>query len=322
MMRNEIFARYGYIFQSSDLSEYFTNKPWYNPTQSNVDDQLTKVDKANIELILKFEADLNKSPQNPTYTNESKAYFRVVYDPETKGNIEISRDVSFHYHCKLGTIKKTVERTFFGGEAVPTVVYAETSEPNKSFWETTKYFNNLEFNCSYFRATNYGCCGAENYNELFKYTSDEPFLTFNEKFFLVDIPNSKIEMFIGYNHEVSGREGLDIATLYLSTLDGVVNSITFTAENAEDKEDMIWYFTPKVSLKTNNLKNKISNSRDKIDLWGSNFAKSTTEINDFSVFIEFIGDGTGRRAQFEIPIVNGKLNGSSGKNTKLVIKLK
>lgn len=316
IMRNEIFARYGYIFQSSDLTDYFNNKSWYNPSKSNVDDQLTNVDKANIELISKFEDLAKKKPQNPVYTNETNAYFRVVYDPETQGNIEISRNVTFHYHCKFGTIKKTVERTFFGGEATPTVVYAETSEPNKPFWETTKYFNDLKFNCSYFEATNYGCCGAENYSELFNYESNEPILAFNEAYYFVEIPNSKIQMFIGYNHEVSGREGLNIATLYLSTLDGVVSSVKFVSTSKQSKEDIPWYFTPKIELRTNDNQNKIIRDGKELRLWSSNFAKGLSDVNGFSIFVEFRSEGNGKKAEFDIPVVNGKFYGSDelGKN--------
>ncbi|RXQ95974.1 YARHG domain-containing protein [Ancylomarina salipaludis] len=53
--RNLIFARYGYIFKSKDLKDYFTNKDWYNPRYINVQHFLTNIDKENIDLILKFE---------------------------------------------------------------------------------------------------------------------------------------------------------------------------------------------------------------------------------------------------------------------------
>lgn len=322
LMRNEIFARYGYIFKSEDLTEHFNSKQWYNPTKANVDDQLTAVDKSNIERILKFENLAKKNTLEPSYANESISYFRVTEDPETGDRIEKSSAVTFHRHCKFGTIKKTIDRTFYGGEAVPTVVYAETSEPDKPFWETTKYFNNLEFSCSYFEATNYGCCGAENYGELFNYESKEPFLTFNGKYFFVEVPNSKIDMFIGYNHEQQDRDGLTVATLYLSTLSGVVNSVTFTTKNKEDKEDILWYFTPRMALSSQNEKNRVVRDGQRIQLWGSNFAKTLDDVNDFSINVKFIGETTGKIAEYSIPIIKGKLYGSNESNTQVVINLK
>lgn len=53
VMRNEIFAEYGYIFKSKKWQKYFSALPWYKPRYENVDDQLTEIDKANIKVILK-----------------------------------------------------------------------------------------------------------------------------------------------------------------------------------------------------------------------------------------------------------------------------
>ena len=55
LMRNEIFARYGYKFNSIDLQKHFLSKEWYNGYASNVDTYLTDVEKKNIKLIRAFE---------------------------------------------------------------------------------------------------------------------------------------------------------------------------------------------------------------------------------------------------------------------------
>ncbi len=55
IMRNEIFARHGYIFKSQDLQEYFKSKEWYKPLHQDVTDLLTESDKKNIELIVEQE---------------------------------------------------------------------------------------------------------------------------------------------------------------------------------------------------------------------------------------------------------------------------
>lgn len=55
IMRNEIFARHGYIFKRSDLHNHFAKKPWYNPQYSDVSHLLTQVEKENIRLIKAFE---------------------------------------------------------------------------------------------------------------------------------------------------------------------------------------------------------------------------------------------------------------------------
>jgi hypothetical protein len=55
IMRNEIFAKHGYIFISNDLREHFSSMDWYEPRYKNVDSLLTEIDKNNIEIIIKAE---------------------------------------------------------------------------------------------------------------------------------------------------------------------------------------------------------------------------------------------------------------------------
>ncbi|WP_161626110.1 YARHG domain-containing protein [Hugenholtzia roseola] len=55
IMRNEIYARYGYIFKTEAMKNHFANKAWYQPTKSNVDNLLTPLEQANIALIQKYE---------------------------------------------------------------------------------------------------------------------------------------------------------------------------------------------------------------------------------------------------------------------------
>ncbi|MCL2073587.1 MAG: YARHG domain-containing protein [Marinilabiliaceae bacterium] len=55
LLRNMIFACYGYKFNSSDLNTYFSRFDWYKPTSNNVDSELTEIDKINIQRIQTFE---------------------------------------------------------------------------------------------------------------------------------------------------------------------------------------------------------------------------------------------------------------------------
>ncbi len=57
LMRNEIFARYGYQFQKGGaMDSHFSKLEWHHPNHSNVDNFLTWLEKENIELIQKEEA--------------------------------------------------------------------------------------------------------------------------------------------------------------------------------------------------------------------------------------------------------------------------
>jgi hypothetical protein len=57
IMRNEVFARYGYIFKSGGkMDTYFKAQKWYRGTNKNVDDFITSIERANLDTILKVEA--------------------------------------------------------------------------------------------------------------------------------------------------------------------------------------------------------------------------------------------------------------------------
>lgn len=62
IMRNEIFARHGYIFKSEDLKAHFSSLPWYKPQFDNVDDKLTEIEKLNIKRLVAKEARNRYSP--------------------------------------------------------------------------------------------------------------------------------------------------------------------------------------------------------------------------------------------------------------------
>lgn len=57
-LRNEIYARHGYVFKSADLAEYFRQQPWYkpkpafNPAGAGA---VSPTEKANVELIKRIE---------------------------------------------------------------------------------------------------------------------------------------------------------------------------------------------------------------------------------------------------------------------------
>lgn len=57
LARNEIFARYGYVFQNKTYLDYFTSKSWYKPNTSYKGDvnTLNAYEKYNLNLIQKYE---------------------------------------------------------------------------------------------------------------------------------------------------------------------------------------------------------------------------------------------------------------------------
>ena len=71
IMRNEIYARHGYIFSSADLREYFGRQSWYYPTTKNV--TLNSIEQYNVNFIKRYE-------EGGTSQSSSQDKF---YDPQT-----------------------------------------------------------------------------------------------------------------------------------------------------------------------------------------------------------------------------------------------
>ena len=81
LMRNEIFARYGYRFRSNDLKEWFEQKRWYHPSRNNVDSLLTEIDKENIRLIQYYETNAIADTSGFLLVSEDMSWFRSFINP-------------------------------------------------------------------------------------------------------------------------------------------------------------------------------------------------------------------------------------------------
>jgi len=64
LMRNEIYARHGWIFNRSDLRNYFESQPWYRPrgdlsnreqTNRRVEAELSPIERRNVQIIVSRE---------------------------------------------------------------------------------------------------------------------------------------------------------------------------------------------------------------------------------------------------------------------------
>jgi len=85
IIRNEIFARHGYIFKSQDLKDYFSSKDWYKPKFENVDSYLTDDEKQYIQVIRNAENYVKK-------LNNFKEFF--IGDSDTNiGNLKLPENL-------------------------------------------------------------------------------------------------------------------------------------------------------------------------------------------------------------------------------------
>lgn len=88
IMRNEIFAKHGYIFNSEDLQEYFSAFEWYVAEHEDVNHLLTESDKENIKLIIDQEEKLKAlAIESRTFLSRNKLEVSAI-DSKTEGFIE------------------------------------------------------------------------------------------------------------------------------------------------------------------------------------------------------------------------------------------
>lgn len=110
--RNEIFARHGYIFKSSDLQEYFENKSWYEGiVESEKFDEniLNQFEKENVKLIKKIEESLQTElPTADSFDKISKYGFYGKNDEICDLIHESSEFISV---LSFGTTGKILEET-------------------------------------------------------------------------------------------------------------------------------------------------------------------------------------------------------------------
>lgn len=55
LLRNGIYAKYGYEFKKEQYKKYFKQFSWYGAKSGNVDKVLNKIDRENIEKLIKYE---------------------------------------------------------------------------------------------------------------------------------------------------------------------------------------------------------------------------------------------------------------------------
>lgn len=55
VMRNEIYARHGYIFKNTELRNYFEQQSWYKPQSDDVTDLLSNIEKENATFLKNYE---------------------------------------------------------------------------------------------------------------------------------------------------------------------------------------------------------------------------------------------------------------------------
>jgi hypothetical protein len=117
ILRNTIYAKYGYKFSSGDLLNHFSQFSWYKGNKINVDKELTKVDWENLNLIKKLENNYGHNVNINDYRQYQREYIynRGIYEyarQKSDKNIHyfdiISRRRLFSYYTEYDQYKNII----------------------------------------------------------------------------------------------------------------------------------------------------------------------------------------------------------------------
>ncbi|MCT4687598.1 YARHG domain-containing protein [Vallitalea sp.] len=109
ILRNAIFAKYGYVFSTSKYDIFFRKQSWYEPdeTITDINVLLNENDRLNIDLILKIEKNFNVLSNNLTTVEQSlvglwhdSPYVAAGYGELYTFNSD--RTYSFHFSQYIG----------------------------------------------------------------------------------------------------------------------------------------------------------------------------------------------------------------------------
>ncbi len=151
--RNEIYARHGRMFDSSDLQKYFDSQPWYQGTvkASDFDESvLNKYEKANISTIQSLENNTGSSHDSGSTdsgttgsgSSDTKSTDSGSVSSESDSEFEKSWDVIKSYSLsQTGYDSRDVADSKYFCESLSFNVYGSTLVDKGDYYEVKAVFN-------------------------------------------------------------------------------------------------------------------------------------------------------------------------------------
>ena len=188
-------------------------------------------------------------------------------------------------------------------------------------WVT--YADEVKFQTNFLQTVKYGCCGAENSCQLSDIWNDRIFLPYNEKYYVIDVPNSGLKLFLGYHSDARDDSTLMHGELILaheianpgaqgpfSSIEyRTANRVRFVAKTKDFFNELSW-FSPTITLLRNTEKDEIADHLDyqEMHLWSLDFHKTMSGLDVKGVRLVF---EDGKPIVIDIPIKNGLLFGDT-----------
>ncbi len=271
------------------------------------------------------------------FSNQDQSYVKVDANKTQIVNVTFSerylnRDNEFEYYIIKKKQETIAVRGQEGQNSKITLDFFSLND-NKLIKTISKNFDDISVSIEHLMSTKYGCCGSEDYNELSSIWTNETFLKFNSKYYLIEIPNSHTSLYIGYVSDSRDEEKLILGELYLShslpilpqgknsysSRFKIVNKLIFKAKTLEVFNNLD-PFTPSITLVKNISKDELIDYEDhqELRLWSFNNAKSLDGVDFLGLNIKFESD-VNESISLDIPIKNGLLFGDNSTEKVIVV---
>ena len=162
------------------------------------------------------------------------------------------------------------------------------------------------------RAVRHGCCGAQDYYQLFNSQTLNKVMDYEAKLYSINIPNSKIEGHLGFFS--FGYEPIDgkmiIGTLTFTDGEQIINKVNFVTQDKQ-KFDHVPRFIPAMEFIALNQRDHVSKNKDEIELWTKNYSNSPKDLTGFQFLIHLVDDSNDKTYTQKLNFINGLVNGNS-----------
>ena len=293
-----------------------TNFGWANSLHANSKGPISRLIKSDTSRVTftdssktSMEIRAGATDSGYVYRTIETTYRSAYIAPRGKENIK-------HYFAKYITTTKTCT----GCEGRKRNIKIELrafEEPSKPVISINRDCDDIILDVNYYKTITHGCCGAEDQHEIYDY-DNQMIIAGDNKILFGSIPNSRVNVLIGFKNEVA--DSTTLGTLYLSYRSDEryeirIKSSPLPAEKCSP-------FSPEISLTSKNPRNTFNAASNEHTLWSLDKINSSALVNGISIKVAFNCETELHVKPLYIPIINGMPFGKSSKNQEISYKYK
>ena len=115
LLRNEIFARKGYVFSTQEYSQHFESQDWYTPIQSNAEIILSEIESKNVEFIKKLESKEKTKRDKALNSLVAQDTIRFTWKAEGKksASVQATKGKTLTVNWGDGTVETKIDTPLF-----------------------------------------------------------------------------------------------------------------------------------------------------------------------------------------------------------------